>query len=994
MDHSEQIQDLFAAALKHDPDERPAFLDEACAGDPDLYAEVYSLLNAAARTGRFDRLADQLMGPSPDQDHAASLAGQHIGSYRLERVLGRGGMGTVFLAKRMDGQFEQQVALKLLRYDVVGEGPTRRFLAERQILARLTHPNICRVFDGGVTTPTAGQPGDNRPYFVMEYVDGIPIDQYCDAHQLTVRERLALFRTVCAAVHYAHQNLVIHRDLKPSNILVAEPAPEQSGNGTVKLLDFGIAKLLDPETHPQSLVRTRTGMRLMTPEYASPEQVRSEPVTTATDVYQLGVLLYELLTGRRPYQLPSRSLHEVERIICEEVPEKPSTAVSRVAETEEPSSMVTPAQVSRARSTSTERLRRRLSGDLDNIVLTAMRKEPERRYASAEQLGEDIRRHLAELPVRAQSDTFTYRASKFVRRHRFGVMATAGVMVLLAAFGLATAYQATQIAQERDKAMQVSAFLVDLFERSDPNEALGDTLTVREVLDEGGRRVRSELAAQSDVQATMMDVIGRVYVNLGLYDAARPLLEEALAIRKQTLGAMHLDIATSLSHVAWLFREQGDYEAAEPLYREALAMRRAMLGEEHLDVADVLSGLGDLLYAKRDLDAADSLFREALAINRNAYGEESPEIAERLNDVAVVVHTKGDYEQAALLYNEVLTIYRKVHGDVHPEIAVTLSNLGWLHQARDDLDSAETVFREALTMRRTLYGEAHPKLARSLSALAQLLSRKGNNQAAEPLAREALAMRRTLLGTRHPDVAESLLSLGGIMGGQGDYTAAEMAYQEALDMYRETIGEESLDVARVSNDLASLLRSQGDYARAEPYYREALRLYRKNLGDDHLFTAIVLSNLAYNVHAQDQYDQAEPMYREALEKMRAVRAEDDPGLAIVLVNLGRLLLDRHAYQDAEPVLREGLTIQQKKLSDGHVQTLQTQMLLGRCLTALQQYDAAEPLLLDSYGVLNEKSGDQDPYTVQALDLLIDLYQAWDKSDQAEVYQAVRSEAKQ
>ena len=440
----QQADAVFSEALDLPPEKRAAFLDEACAGDADLRREVERLFEADAQAGLFLETpsdwfdAPRLPGPgvAAEGDRARrAVLGQQVGPYRLLDEIGHGGMGTVYLAERADGQFEQQVALKLVRSGVATDEALRRFRLERQILAGLHHPHVARLLDGGVTE-------DGTPYFVMEYVAGIPIDRYCDEHRLSIAERLRLFCTVCAAVQYAHQNLVVHRDLKPSNILVTD-------DGQVKLLDFGIARLLDPEARTLSPALTQTGLRLMTPEYASPEQVRGEPVGTASDGYQLGVLLYELLTGHRPYRLPGRLLHHIERIVCEEMPTRPSTAVVQIEEVEVSgdggTQSITPEQVSRARSTSIERLRRRLAGDLDNIVLMALRKEPARRYASVGNLEADIQRHLTGLPVRARPDTLVYRATKFVRRNWIGVAATLLVMLSLVA-GLTVALWQARIA--------------------------------------------------------------------------------------------------------------------------------------------------------------------------------------------------------------------------------------------------------------------------------------------------------------------------------------------------------------------------------------------------------------------------------------------------------------------------------------------------------------------------------------------------------------------
>lgn len=436
----QQVKALFEQALERPPDERAAFLDQACHGDEALRREVRSLLSSHDDAPGF--LDQPLSLDAPSGDDGAAHTGQRIGAYRLVREIGHGGMGAVYLAERADGQFHQQVAVKFVRHGVDSATLRRRFRAERQILARLDHPHIARLIDGGVSE-------NGLPYLAMEYVEGTRIDHYCDAHHLSTNKRLRLFLAVCKAVHYAHQNLIVHRDLKPSNILVTE-------GGTVKLLDFGIAKLLDDNAAATPLDEApRTGMRVMTPEYASPEQIRGEPVTTAFDVYALGIILYELLAGQRPYRLSGLSPGEMERIVCEKAPARPSTAVTREAQTDAMRA-ATPEEISRMRSTQPDKLRRRLAGDLDTLVMMALHKDPSRRYRSVGQLSEDLRRHLDGLPVTARPDSFAYRISKFIRRHWMGVAAAVFIFVSLLGGTATTAWQACVAEQQRRKALTIA----------------------------------------------------------------------------------------------------------------------------------------------------------------------------------------------------------------------------------------------------------------------------------------------------------------------------------------------------------------------------------------------------------------------------------------------------------------------------------------------------------------------------------------------------------
>ncbi|CAN5823770.1 hypothetical protein BH23GEM3_BH23GEM3_09430 [soil metagenome] len=460
----------------------------------------------------------------------------------------------------------------------------------------------------------------------MEYVEGQPIDRYCDARQLGVDERLELFLDVCEAVQYAHRNLVVHRDLKPSNILVtgpANPAPGTSGaeaGGQVKLLDFGIAKLLDPG-RTASAGLTVAGTRMLTLAYTSPEQIRGETVTTASDVYTLGVLLYELLTGCHPHPAgsPDRAPHEVERRILEQEPERPSVAATR------------PAGPAAARGTSPERLRRRLRGDLDTIILQALRKEPERHYATAEQLAADIRGHLAGRPVGARRDSWEYRAGKFIRRNRLAVAAGLAFVLLLIVSSAVTAVQAERLARENQKTEQVAALLTELFAVSDPDRARGQAVTARELLDRGAERVERELAGQPEVEARMLDAMGVAYRGLGEYDSARALLERSLAIRRRLHAGDDADIAATSYNLASVLRFRGDFEPAEALFRDALAMRRRLFGDRHPAVVESLNGLGFVLRGRRADAEAESVYREALASGQRVYEGPHLQVADVLN---------------------------------------------------------------------------------------------------------------------------------------------------------------------------------------------------------------------------------------------------------------------------------------------------------------------------------------------------------------------------
>ncbi|CAN5480125.1 hypothetical protein BH23BAC3_BH23BAC3_24080 [soil metagenome] len=495
-----KVKQIFSEALELNPGDRERFVKDACGDDKDLLTEVQSLLAAYEKSGPLDKSPENLKKTVFTRPKNPTFKNQVVGNYKIIRALGHGGMGSVFLAERSDGQYDQRVALKLLRTGFTSENQTRRFLAERQILATLVHKNIARLIDGGLTE-------QGQPWFAMEYVDGFPIDKYCDTNQLTVKERLKLFKDVCNAVQFAHQKLIVHRDLKPSNIFVEE-------NGTVKLLDFGIAKALKPdEILSGQIPITKTGLLPLTPAYASPEQIRGDSITTSSDIYQLGVMLYELLTGFTPYNVSGRSPSEIEQLICESTPTRPSTAITKLPDRD---SDTTTQQICTARKTEPDELQRLLRGEMDTIILKAMHKEPERRYESAGQLAADIHNYLNGKPVTAHPDSVAYRVRKFIQRHKIGVASAATIILLLLGYALTITYhsQQTQAAleqarQETAKAEQITGLLMDMFEASDPSESLGENITARQLLESGIRQVE-QLQEQPEVQAQMLDLTGRV----------------------------------------------------------------------------------------------------------------------------------------------------------------------------------------------------------------------------------------------------------------------------------------------------------------------------------------------------------------------------------------------------------------------------------------------------------------------------------------------------
>jgi serine/threonine-protein kinase len=841
-----RIEEVFCEAAGLAPEERNPFLDSACGADAELRREVESLLEEEEdpKAPFASLISDVAAGLASSQQE---FAGRRVGAYRIAGLIGKGGMAEVYRAVRDDDQYQKEVAVKLVRPGRITSLTLARFRHERQILASLDHPNIARLLDGGTT-------GDGLPFFVMEYIEGKSITEYCDEHKLSIKERLRLFRSVCAAVQHAHRHLIVHRDLKPSNILVTK-------EGVVKLLDFGIAKLLAPISSPMAVTvaQTMTMVRLMTPDYASPEQVRGEPVTTVADVYGLGAVLYELLTGEKAHKFKDRSLAEIERVICDTVIERPSAAVEN-------------------RAGAPARLRRELAGDLDNIVLTALRKEPERRYQSVEQLSEDIRRYLAGRPVTARQDTVLYRTVKFIHRHKAGVGVTTVILLLLVGFAATMSLQAARIARERDRANQVTEFLVGVFGVSDPGEARGNTVTAREILDRGAEKIRRELRDQPEVQAALMDTMGRVYYRMGLYDPALPLLEDALELRRQVLGIEHADVASTQNNLALLLHARGDFDEAERFYQGSLAMRRRL------------------------------------------FGEKSPEVAASLNNFGLFLKDKGDYAAAESHLRQALDLRRALFGSVHTDIAETLNELGVLMKKGGDLAAAEPLYREALEMRRHLLGEDHPAVAESVNNMAVLLDTMGRYEEAEPLSRQALALYRRLLGEEHPHVAVSMSNLAGLLKRKGDYEIAEQLYRQSLAIMHKLHGEEHPEIAVILNNLAALLREKGDYDGAEPLFRQALAMRRGLLKEGHPSIITGLQNLGLVLMFKRDYDAAEPLFREAVMMAEQAFAPGHWIVAESQSNYGACLARLGRFREAEEYLVGGYNGLKKALGDKHERT--------------------------------------------------------------------------
>lgn len=843
------LDEILAHAQTLPPDEQLRFIRAAC--DSEQLASSY-VEDGQSRQEWF-------AGSDPGLDQAAAEssdpAGRIIGPYRLVRSLGQGGMGEVFLAERADDQFRQQVAIKLVRRGLLSRHVQGRLRQERQILASLDHPNIARLYDGGTTD-------DGTPYIVMEYIDGEPLDIYCDRRQLSVEQRLRLFITVCSAVHRAHQGLVVHRDLKPSNILV-------TADGVPKLLDFGIAKMLDDRELMHTLAVTQEDIRVMTPDHASPEQISGELISTASDIYVLGVLLYEMLCGYKPFVLRGKRLAELERAICEDMPPTPSEVIA-AAERQKDSGIV---QVAAQRSVSVPKLRRQLSGDLDNIVTMAMRKEPERRYSSAAQMAGDVDRYLQGLPVLARPDSWSYRAEKFVRRHSIGVALSAALVAMLIGFTATVYLQSLRIKEERDlaeaernvansqreRAETVKGFLIDSFKVADPFAQGGNSVTARQILDNGAKRIGSELSNQPAIKADMLDTIGSAYLGLGLPEDAQPLIEQGLTLRRSLFGEDSEAVASSLHSLNRVYEQKGDLAQAETLARQSLAINEQKTGAASVATAASMCRLGVIHKEKGELAAAEKLFQSCLDIRRARLGQ----------------------------HHELLT--------------TPLDNLAQIASHRSDNALAEKYLNQALEIDRRSRSEEHPQYIRHLLRLAIVTHDHGAPDRAAPLFQRAVELSERVLGPEHPETLDTMSAMGMFQMESGQLDAAEQTLSRVLEINRRV----RPDHFYVGNDLENLGRlafRKREFAKAERYLNEALAVYRRKLPPTSGFIATTLTILGHTRIEQHRPADAIKPLTEAAAAWHAEYGERSAGYAIATATLARAQTLLGKYAEAEPAL--------------------------------------------------------------------------------------------
>ncbi|HEX5228358.1 MAG TPA: serine/threonine-protein kinase [Bryobacteraceae bacterium] len=792
---------------------------------------------------------------------ASSTAGTAIGRYLLVEKIGEGGMGEVWLAEQQE-PVHRRVALKLIKAGMNSREVIRRFESERQALALMDHPGIARVFDAGSTIQGA-------PYFVMEYASGEPITTYCDRHRLTTRARLELFGQVCEAVQHAHQKAIIHRDLKPSNILVTEV----DGRPTPKIIDFGIAKALSQNLTDETHL-TKMGALMGTPEYMSPEQALSsgEDIDTRTDVYSLGVVLYELLAGERPIEMHRIPLAEFLERLRDDDPPRPSTRITGQAAT-------TSTEVARKRQTEPAHLARQLNGDLDAIALKALEKDRSRRYSTPMELAADIRRYLNHEPVTARAPSASYRAGKYIRRHRYVVSAAAFALLLLVAFVVAQTVQLRRTTRERDRANRVTDFVTRMFKVSNPSEARGNTITAREILDKSSNEIETGLAKDPEDQAQMMHVMANVYFGLGLLPKAESLARRAVDLRKRVLGASRPETLDSMALLAEVLNEENKEKEAEQLCRETLEARRRVQGPDRRETLESMRMLGSILNQEGRYAEAEAIHRELAERSTRVFGRDDQMTVSTMHQLAVDLAYEGKSPEAEKVFREILAFESGRNPFDSPLVLAARIDLGACLQQEEHFAEAEKIYNELIPDARRVLGPDHPRTLLAMGNLALAYAYENKLSAAEKLFREALDVKRKVLGPEHRSTTVTMGNLADVLRMEGNYSESERLFRETIAIQRRTLGPTHSDVLNGLHGLGELLRNEKRYADAEKVLQECLQAQRKTLGDDHPDTASTAYDLAMDQASEGKRDDAFTNLKFALDHqlsgtMRATLAEE------------------------------------------------------------------------------------------------------------------------
>ena len=918
--------------------------------------------------------------PTRDMD-PGETAGTVIGRYQLLQKIGEGGMGEVWLAEQKE-PVRRRVALKLVKAGMNTREVIARFESERQALALMDHPAIAKVLDAGSTPQGA-------PYFVMEYVAGVPITAYCDNHRLNTRERLELFMHVCEGVQHAHQKAIIHRDLKPSNILVTEV----DGRPAPKIIDFGVAKALTQRLTAETIF-TSLGTPIGTPAYMSPEQAQSsgEDIDTRADVYSLGVIFYELLAGVPPLDLRRIAFEEFLRKLREEEPSKPSTKIR----TQDPAASE---ELARKRQTEPLALAKQIRGDLDSIALKALEKERSRRYGSPSDFAADIGRYLKNEAVLAVAPSAAYRARKFARRHRGSFVTACAFALVLIVAAAVSIWQSIRATKQRDRAdaeTAVAAAVNDFLQNDllaqasaanqpGPSAKPNPHLEVRTALDRAAARIAGKFDRQPEVEAAIRDTIGQTYTDLGLYAEARTQLERALDLRRRVLGPENPKTLKTIGHLGVTAYVQGKYAEAEALEGAALEAQRRVLGPEHPDMLYSMNNLANIYNGQGKFAQAEPLFSQALEIQRHMLGPEHPNTLRSMNNLAIAYQGQGKYTQAEALHTQTLELRRRVLGPEHPQTLSSMNNLAIVYRIQGKYAQAQALYSQTLEIQRRVLGPEHPDTLSSMSNLADVYDQQGKYAQAEGICSQAVEIQRRVLGLENRMTQISMINLANAYSALGKYSQAEALYSQTLEIQRRALGPEHPDRLWCMSNLASVCSAQGKYAKAEALFLQALQSWRRASGPEHPGTLDTLSDLASMYQRQGRYALAETYSADALAGRRHALGSENPDTMQSAADLALAYISQKKFVEAEPLAREALEFNQKKQPDDW-QRFRAESLLGASLAGQKKYSKAEPLLLEGYqGMLARKDRIAVPdwyHLDRAREWIVQLYKDWSKPGKA------------
>lgn len=1025
----QDVRLIVEQALELPENERLAFVQRACNGSISLAESVTALLECdrdgdeflespIAVSGRTRRTLDEF-----DE----RMIGQRLGNFRLTDLIGYGGMGVVYKAVRSDDLYEQQVAVKLVRFDVDSVESRRRFTYERAALAKLEHPYVTRLLDGGTTESGA-------PYVVIEYVDGEPIDVYCDQHRLTIEQRLDLFEKICSAVQFAHQNLIIHRDLKPNNILVTT-------DGTPKLLDFGLSKLLGDKIAPsENQSSANATMPAITLRYASPELIRGENATTASDVYSLGVILFELLSGQPPLEIKSASNFAIARAVCDDPPRTLSESIDTVGQemiAGLPPTMSSSRDIAAKRRITAQSLSRILRGDLEHIVAKAIQKNPGDRYASVEQFALDLNRLKTGRPVKARPNTIGYRASRFISRNRWPVAAAGSAAILLILMTVGSTIGFRRVSAEKKRADEqarkagiVSEFLEQTFAVLDPNATAPDDLTARQLIDDAAARL-ADLEQDDGIRARIGHTVGQAYYRLGAYKEAEFQLETARQRLIRDPGTdMRLRANIDLD-LAELYRANGQLEKSELLLVCTLRDVRDRLGDKDRLTARVLHGLGATNLSQSQFESAKENLLEALNVLKDQDEFDAGAIGRLQSTLAIAHRNLGQNDEAEKLLRESITNLRKKFSGNQSDTAVALSNLGNLLRTRGRLSEAQAALEESISIQRQLYHGDHIDLATTLNNLSLVLLMLHRFDEAEPVLRESLAMVRKIIGPQSPQLAIGLSNYSSMLREQGRYVEAEPLLREAIEIRESLFGDADAQLAFMFANLGQLLILLERPDDALVAIERSIAIHREVHGNESIALAKAKSLMAQACHASKDYDRSIVLQLEAIRVLESSGEGAQSDVGTMYYQLAKSYVSTGQYDAARSVLEKSVAISSLTLPDDHIHIARTRSLLGSvyvelgrperaievlrhalevqeqtagsafevavtqnrlaaALTAVGQFDEAEQLMRTSLAVLIEKKGQSHALTQRAIKRAVHHFRLLSRELEAAEYERLLS----